>query len=299
MRRWMRDPGDAMGSKRIVWKCVGKLMILGGHLPGFPKNQCCLLAETRKPFSLERVAISIDACCFFVQGLQIFVRLSFFLWNAHEFWCFEICDFCKCGHIVLERLPILDRLWKHFQTSTMIVEPYHPFRSPQQEQWNIAEQGKATHIWKDLSRSGFFRVYITDYASNVLDPKNEGTITKYDQLWNPLLAPTMFKQLFVASVAEGELLETLNQHHRLSDSWRSNGLLYYTEELKVKNMILWYFNTFQSYIDLPVLLKSHGNEAATLRVFMCVGCLVHLAGCAKVNVEKVHVKKPARPWRGT
>lgn len=42
-----------------------------------------------------------------------------------------------------------------------------------------------------------------------MDPKNEGTITKYDQLWNPLLAPTMFKQLFVASVAEGELLETL------------------------------------------------------------------------------------------
>ena len=133
-----------------------------------------------------------------------FCTTFFFLWNAHEFWCFEMCDFCKCGHIVLERLPILDRLWKHFQTSTMIVEPYHPFRSPQQEQWNIAEQGKATHIWKDLSRSLFFRVYLTDYASNLWDPKNEGY-----QLQNMinLEIPFWHPQLL------GELLETLNQHH--------------------------------------------------------------------------------------
>lgn len=151
----------------------------------------------------------------------------------------------------------------------------------------------------------FFRVYITDYASNLLDPKNEGTITKYDQLWNPLLAPTMFKQLFVASGWRGTFGNPRPQHHRLSDSWRSNGLLYYTEELKAKNMIFWYFNTFQSYTILIYRFFWSHMEMKLLHsliwchVHVCVGCLVHLAGCAKVNVEKVHVKKPARPWRGT
>ena len=265
-------------------------MILGGHLPGFPKNQWVL------PFGGNPETVFLGKGCdfnwcmlFFVHGLQIFVHLSFFCgmhtnFDVSRFATFvsavtmswKGCRFWTDRGSISKHQPWLSTVLHHTQPSFSLsgrspIIPSGPHNKSNGTSLSRERQPTFERTWVGVV---FFRVYITDYASNLLDPKNEGTITKYDQLWNPLLAPTMFKQLFVASGWRGTFGNPRPQHHRLSDSWRSNGLLYYTDELKVKNMIFWYFNTFQSYIDLPVLLKSHGNEAARLHHLMSCSCVL-------------------------